>query len=395
MIHVMGDWVGVERIWERRGLPVSGSSATPQGGGSLTDRVCADVRSRILSDQYADPPFLPSENALCEMHDVSRVTVRRALKQLAEEGWVASRPGKGWEVIWNGPDGAAEGGRVVGLVYSYDPEGEVIFGAARRRFDEEGLATRWFRRAIRAEGTQDLPLESLQGILCRSGVPLSESFLRRAEEHEIPVVCIGHEVHESYDCVSVDNAFSFELLTAYLIGEGHRRVGFLSADVLTKNDPGFIRRESGYRAAMLRHDLRPAVLNLPENVLQYPEARHRVVEWLSRLEGQGRRPTAIICTAAPLANGLLPLLVERGFRVPEDILIMGFAPMYSDQVLREHNVDTYLALENPSEQLGEVGANRLLSRMGGDTSRAHLTLLRAKFVTYRRTRDWSSTTIST
>ncbi len=375
---------------------MAGNGRKRPSTGSLTQALCDDLRGRILNGEYAGASFLPSESALCDTHAVSRITVRRALKRLADGGWIASRPGKGWEVLWNRPDEPVQARRVVGLVYRNGPDAEVIFGAARKRFDEEGWATRFFPGYISDEEVaSSLPLEQLRGILCYSGVPLSRSFLDRAQEHDVRVVCIGHEVHQSYDCVSVDNMFSFELLAAHLIKEGHRHIAYLSADVLTERDPGFVRRESGYRAAMRNHGLRPAIFYLPQNVFDGVGDESRVLEWLSDLREQGRPPTAIICTTCGLANGLLGLLAREGLRLPEDILVTGFAPMYSDEMLREHGLDRYLALEDPDEQMGEVGANRLLSRLAGDTSRAHLTLLRPKFVVYRRTRQWAATTIST
>src|SRR6476469_9327439 len=42
---------------------------------------------------------LPSEAELGEEHGVSRVTVRRALELLRDEGLVASRRGSGWFVV--------------------------------------------------------------------------------------------------------------------------------------------------------------------------------------------------------------------------------------------------------------------------------------------------------
>ncbi|GAA0426370.1 GntR family transcriptional regulator [Streptomyces luteireticuli] len=42
---------------------------------------------------------IPSEAVLMREYDVSRTTVRRALRTLAAEGLIRSRPGVGWEVV--------------------------------------------------------------------------------------------------------------------------------------------------------------------------------------------------------------------------------------------------------------------------------------------------------
>ena len=55
-----------------------------------------DLRSDIASGRVG---ALPSEAELGEEHGVSRVTVRRALELLRDEGLVASRRGSGWFVV--------------------------------------------------------------------------------------------------------------------------------------------------------------------------------------------------------------------------------------------------------------------------------------------------------
>jgi GntR family transcriptional regulator len=60
----------------------------------LADR----VRAAISAGTYGATGGLPSEAELGREHGVSRVTVRRALEQLRDEGLVTSRQGAGWFV---------------------------------------------------------------------------------------------------------------------------------------------------------------------------------------------------------------------------------------------------------------------------------------------------------
>ncbi|CAH1652623.1 MULTISPECIES: GntR family transcriptional regulator [unclassified Chelatococcus] len=53
------------------------------------------LRDRIVSGEERPQSRLPSEPALAEQHGVSRVTVRRALDKLADEGLIERRPGSG------------------------------------------------------------------------------------------------------------------------------------------------------------------------------------------------------------------------------------------------------------------------------------------------------------
>jgi GntR family transcriptional regulator len=62
---------------------------------SKTRRVYLTLRDRISSGELTPGTRLPSEPDLADLHDVSRVTIRRALAELEREGLISRRPGAG------------------------------------------------------------------------------------------------------------------------------------------------------------------------------------------------------------------------------------------------------------------------------------------------------------
>src|SRR3954454_2656549 len=60
--------------------------------------IATELRGRIAAGEFAGGRLLPSEAQLAETFAASRVTVRRALEELHEEGLVESRQGLGWFV---------------------------------------------------------------------------------------------------------------------------------------------------------------------------------------------------------------------------------------------------------------------------------------------------------
>src|SRR6266540_4434503 len=56
------------------------------------------LRSRVDAGEFAAGRLLPSEAELSAQYHASRVTVRRALEQLRDEGRLAARQGFGWFV---------------------------------------------------------------------------------------------------------------------------------------------------------------------------------------------------------------------------------------------------------------------------------------------------------
>ncbi|MEU0646149.1 GntR family transcriptional regulator [Streptomyces umbrinus] len=63
-------------------------------------QVSESLRQQIASGDVSDA--LPSEAALMSAHEVSRNTIRRALKVLETDGVVESAPGIGWRVTQGG-----------------------------------------------------------------------------------------------------------------------------------------------------------------------------------------------------------------------------------------------------------------------------------------------------
>ncbi|MEV4228229.1 GntR family transcriptional regulator [Streptomyces bobili] len=75
-------------------------------GGREFHRVSETLRSRIAAGVYPPGSFLPSQRALAEELGVSRDTVQRVMRELAEDGWVESRQGSGSRVVRTGADQA-------------------------------------------------------------------------------------------------------------------------------------------------------------------------------------------------------------------------------------------------------------------------------------------------
>lgn len=61
----------------------------------LYQQVAGDLRSSIENDVYHEGHRIPSEAELSQLYSVSRITVRKAIEQLVDEGLLVKRQGKG------------------------------------------------------------------------------------------------------------------------------------------------------------------------------------------------------------------------------------------------------------------------------------------------------------
>ena len=58
-------------------------------------KVKEHIRARIASGEFGPGARVPSENELVSRFGLSRMTVNRALRELAADGWLKRRPGVG------------------------------------------------------------------------------------------------------------------------------------------------------------------------------------------------------------------------------------------------------------------------------------------------------------
>ena len=144
---------------------------------------------------------------------------------------------------------------------------------------------------------------------------LTSPYMQLLTRQEMPVICLDfHDPFVTTDAIVSDNAFGAAQLTYWLIEQGHRDIGFVG-DI--KATSSIMERYLGFLSAMLMKDLpvRPECVfsdRSPEgntfHTFQLPE----------------KMPTAFVVNCDMSAQALITDLQSRGYRVPEDISVVGF-----------------------------------------------------------------------
>jgi DNA-binding LacI/PurR family transcriptional regulator len=154
-------------------------------------------------------------------------------------------------------------------------------------------------------------------ILLRSRV--SDPLIERVHQLKVPAVLLGRPMdgaaHVSY--VDNDNVQAAYEATAHLLKLGHREIGFLGgSDELVVT----VDRMKGYRNALMDFGLQvDARLCVPSFFLE-----RGGYLGMMRLLALSTRPTAIVASDDILAIGAMRAAVELGYRIPDDIAIVGF-----------------------------------------------------------------------
>jgi LacI family repressor for deo operon, udp, cdd, tsx, nupC, and nupG len=135
----------------------------------------------------------------------------------------------------------------------------------------------------------------------------------------VPLVMLGeHAVDVSLDHVAIDNVLAARTAVGHLTGLGRRRIAAIGQN--PHRGTAALRLE-GYRSALAAAGLpQPAELVAP--ALNYH--RRDGAEAMAHLLSLPEPPDAVFCFNDLLAIGALRAAAERGFRVPEDIAIVGF-----------------------------------------------------------------------
>lgn len=135
---------------------------------------------------------------------------------------------------------------------------------------------------------------------------------------ELPVV-LACEYIDGADVpmVTIDNISSARKAVNHLVSLGHRRIGFISGplQVILSRD-----RLKGYHQGLHQHNL-----PIEESLIQEGdftlESGYRMA---SRLLALTHPPTAIFAANDEMAIGAIQAIREKGYRVPDDIAVVGF-----------------------------------------------------------------------
>lgn len=144
---------------------------------------------------------------------------------------------------------------------------------------------------------------------------------RRLNAHGLPAVLI--ETQSSLlSCVDIDNRVGGVLAAEYLLGRGHRCIGFVGGD---REIAGYTHRTSelrlqGFRQRLQEAGLEPCMDSIAPNTASPEEAHRQALSLLERSEP----PSAIFAASDSLALGVLRAARERNVQVPDELAILGF-----------------------------------------------------------------------
>ena len=315
----------------------------------LKNALQAQIRTGALP--YGEK--LPSENEFMAHLGLSRMTIRSALSQLANENYVHKIHGKGTFVCYNTAN-AAMGNIDVLLDVTY-----AYFSSHYIKSISEVLTKHNYQFVI--HDTQDdqehicLTLERIlqkdsAGIILQPShlvepqSPRLKELLQQIQQRAIPCVTIDRTL-DGMSVVSVpfDDYTGGRIAAEHLVSLGHKNCAMVCCSSFLENAPRF----NGFNSVLQEYNLPPLIAvekdqDLAQNLVQLVREKHI---------------TAIFNYNDEVALKTFRFLKSAGIQIPRDVSIVG----YDDTVFAKATDPQMTSVVHPKELLGHIAAEKLIS----------------------------------
>lgn len=344
-------------------------------------RVYNDIKDAILSSQYVEGDRLPTESQLQTTYGVSRITVKKAMEMLSEDGFIERYPGKGTFVLrcakksvpaQKPPCESGVQNAIAVVMSSFGPFfGQGFLAGVADEANRQGLnllaglcystleeEAQIIQRQIScgAKGVIIMPIHSESGI--NAGVI-------KAAMEGYPIVMADRYL-EGFQLpyVGTDHAQAAFHATQYLFSLGHKNIGLISSAPTTT---AITERENGYMKAyaMTKYRVHPEYM-VPDIKSSMPglnttENFRADVERMKRFYRENPSVTALLCIDYGVMKICETAAREAGIRIPTDMSLACFdAP---NDGFAEFE---YTHICQPEREIGVTAVQMLMDVIHGD-----------------------------
>jgi len=333
------------------------------------------LREQIEQGVFKPGDRIPTEAEFSRITGLARATIRQAIQNLVNMGFVIRKRRLGTFVIERNPNTKSQ--TIVGLLLpdirrGYAPilARGVQDEAAKNKHsiilcDTDDLF-------VRADFHADRMVEnSVSGIIF---VPTAVSntqnkiILDKFKKNKIPVVLVDRTIpYMDMDYVTTDNVKGAYQLTEYLIKRGHKRIAItLSTLISTESD-----RLNGYKQALLDNNI-----PIDEQLIMTqngPFSEGRYIKIAEKIYKSNLGITAVFTGHDRIALVFFAQAQKYGISIPDDISIVG----YDDQ---DFSMVSLTTIHQPIYEMGQESMKLIMSRINGDDSSPKKIILKSYLV---------------
>lgn len=350
----------------------------------LYEKIYSDLIKKIELGFYKKGDKIPTEQELTKEYNVSRMTVKCAIKMLVDEGYIERQSGVGSFVkkvnineenqleeeetsLDNNTKNNSLGFIVSSLWSSYGIE---IFDGIYDRADELGydliVKKSYGRVEKEGEALNKLVQMGVDGIVIAPihGEYYSQELLKLFVEG-FPLVFIDRYLEGiNIPVVSTNNIKASKDVINYFIQKGHKNIGLVTTkdgDASTLNE-----RKSGYLKALIENDIeikKDYIFDQHMNYFTEGDVEGQYDEYINNLCEYFRENTdltAVFTTEYHTANIIKIALEKLGKKIRDDIEVICF-----DQPKIEVGKYEFTFIEQNQKEMGKVAVDMLVDIING------------------------------
>lgn len=176
-----------------------------------------------------------------------------------------------------------------------------------------------------------------------------------------PLVVVDPHIDNAFPAVISANREGAFAVTEYLVGLGHRRIGFIGGrtDLISSHQ-----RQQGYQQALVQ-----AKLPIDRDLIQQGDyTRETAFQCAQTLLAQPSPPTAIFAANDQSALGVIDAARQAGLRVPDDLSVAGF-----DNIPQAaHMTPALTTVDQSVSEMGYMATQMLIKLIRGEPSNSSL-----------------------
>lgn len=307
------------------------------------------VNIRKISERTGFSPATIS-NALNHKRGVNKDTAAEIIKTAKEMGYVMETGITKIKLVIY---------RDRGVIVGDTPFFSLVVDGFEKACREAGYEMVLFNLDRRAEDYQkqvdNLLLDSSTAIVLY-GSELTDEEAVVFRKARTPFLMLDYWNHDmSFAGVFINNADAARMAGEYLINKGHREIGYLKGEYRLK---AFGSRAVGLQIALQKHGLELKTEYVVKLPVTMDEAYQEMRKYLKR---NPKLPTAFFADNDNLALGAMQALKECGYKIPEDVSMIGF----DDLPFCEIAVPRLTSLRVPKQELGRLAVREIVEMIQG------------------------------
>lgn len=341
---------------------------------TLYSSIYNDILRSISSGELKPRDRVPSEKDLAEKYGVSRITTKKALDMLCNEGYISRSPGRGSFVCdkEEKTESVEAIGKTIGLVMEDFSEnfGVFIISGAERACGRAGyslIIKRTFgSQKAENDAINELRKKGVGGLLIMPvhGDNYNDAIIKLALDH-FPTVLLDRQLKGMpISFVGTDNYTAAKELSDYLFANGHENICFISPPpdaTSTVNDriSGFVKSNAEREILAEKYMFSVVHGTLPGKGID--ESLAADTEQICQYLQSHPEITGILAVEYNIALTVLYAIETMGKRVPEDYEIVCFDGP-------ENYIERYefTHARQDEEKIGQEGVRILLEQIAGE-----------------------------